>query len=74
MKTIKKSKLTLAASLGFLIFITASSCGNDNKTDATVEEVKNEMPKELKDSTILQEEEKSALDKMNSISDSSVKN
>lgn len=54
-------------------FIAIPSCGTGNKTDATVEEVKSALPEELKDSVMLQEEEKSALDKLNSISDSTSK-
>lgn len=65
---VKKVVLLMALVSGFC---TTPSCGSSNKGEATVEEVKNALPEELKDSVVLQEEEKSALDKLNSITDTS---
>lgn len=47
------------------------NCGSGNKAEASAEEIKNEMPTELKDSTVLQQEEENALDKLSGVTDSS---
>jgi len=56
----------------FLTTVLIAACG-EKKAEASAEDIKSEMPAELKDSTVLQQDESSALEKLNSVIDSSEK-